>query len=272
MRLELDDPALAVQLVGYLRRGGLDVLPAGPGVVAIDRSVASDKASLRRMQLALAGLGRAPAERGGAGGLELARGARAPTRLRSSRLAGASRRPRCRGASSCSRRPRRGAADLEERRARGARRAAAGPPPAPLAGIVDLVRMLPDRVDLVADGLGAEELHRLRQRRAAAPAARARVRGSRPRAAAARRAGPRSPRARRGRRPRRSAWVGRGSDGPRAQRSRSPGRRRRPRSARARPRSRRARTAGRRARRPSGCSGAPAAGVTRDRHARGPGS
>ena len=53
MRLELDDPALAVQLVGYLRRGGLDVSPARPGVLAVDRSVASDKASLRRLQLAL---------------------------------------------------------------------------------------------------------------------------------------------------------------------------------------------------------------------------
>jgi hypothetical protein len=53
VRLEVDDPALAVGLVSYLRRGGLDVSSAGPGIVAIHRSVASDKAAVRRLQLAL---------------------------------------------------------------------------------------------------------------------------------------------------------------------------------------------------------------------------
>jgi hypothetical protein len=53
VRLELDDPVLAVRLVGYLRRGGLAVTPAGPGVLAVHPSVANDKSSLRRLQLAL---------------------------------------------------------------------------------------------------------------------------------------------------------------------------------------------------------------------------
>ena len=45
--------------------------------------------------------------------------------------------------------------------------------PAPLGGIPDLVRPLPDGVDLVAGDVGAEELHRSRKRRARPPATRA---------------------------------------------------------------------------------------------------
>jgi hypothetical protein len=53
MRLELDDPALAERLIAYLRRGGLAVTPAGPGVLAVHPSVANDKRALRRLQVAL---------------------------------------------------------------------------------------------------------------------------------------------------------------------------------------------------------------------------
>jgi len=53
MRLELDDPALAERLIAYLRRGGLAVTSAGPGVLAVHPSVAHHKHSLRRLQIAL---------------------------------------------------------------------------------------------------------------------------------------------------------------------------------------------------------------------------
>jgi hypothetical protein len=53
VRLEVDDPALAEQLASYLRHGGLAVSPGRPGVVAVHRSVAGDKAAVRRLQLAL---------------------------------------------------------------------------------------------------------------------------------------------------------------------------------------------------------------------------
>ena len=53
MRLELNDPALADRLIAYLRRGGLAVTPAGPGVLAVHPSVANDKRALRRLQVAL---------------------------------------------------------------------------------------------------------------------------------------------------------------------------------------------------------------------------
>ena len=53
MRLELDDPVLAERLTVYLRRGGLAVTGAGPGVLAVPPSVADDKAALRRLQIAL---------------------------------------------------------------------------------------------------------------------------------------------------------------------------------------------------------------------------
>jgi hypothetical protein len=53
MRLELSDPALADRLIAYLRRGGLAVTPAGPGVLAVPPSVANDKRALRRLQVAL---------------------------------------------------------------------------------------------------------------------------------------------------------------------------------------------------------------------------
>ncbi len=53
MRLELDDPALADRLTAYLRRGGLAVTTAGPGVLAVHPSVANDKRALRRLQVAL---------------------------------------------------------------------------------------------------------------------------------------------------------------------------------------------------------------------------
>ena len=48
-------------------------------------------------------------------------------------------------------------------------------PPAPLGGVPDLVGALPDRVDLVAGDVGAEQLHRPRQGRAGPPALRARL-------------------------------------------------------------------------------------------------
>jgi hypothetical protein len=53
MRLELDDPLLAERLIAYLRRGGLAVTAAGPGVLAVPPSVANDKRALRRLQVAL---------------------------------------------------------------------------------------------------------------------------------------------------------------------------------------------------------------------------
>jgi hypothetical protein len=53
MRLELDDPVLAERLIAYLRRGGLAVTPAGPGVLSVHPSVANDKRALRRLQVAL---------------------------------------------------------------------------------------------------------------------------------------------------------------------------------------------------------------------------
>jgi hypothetical protein len=53
MRLELSDPALAERLTAYLRRGGLAVTAAGPGVLAVHPSVANDKRALRRLQVAL---------------------------------------------------------------------------------------------------------------------------------------------------------------------------------------------------------------------------
>jgi hypothetical protein len=53
MRLELDDPVLAERLIAYLRRGGLAVTPAAPGVLAVHPSVANDKRALRRLQVAL---------------------------------------------------------------------------------------------------------------------------------------------------------------------------------------------------------------------------
>jgi hypothetical protein len=53
MRLELSDPALAERLTAYLRRGGLAVTAAGPGVVAVPPSVANDERALRRLQIAL---------------------------------------------------------------------------------------------------------------------------------------------------------------------------------------------------------------------------
>ena len=53
MRLELDDPFLAERLIAYLQRGGLAVTAAGRGVVVVPMSVANDKRSLRRLQVAL---------------------------------------------------------------------------------------------------------------------------------------------------------------------------------------------------------------------------
>jgi hypothetical protein len=53
MRLELDDPVLAERLIAYLRRGGLAVTAAGPGVLSVHPSVANDKRALRRLQVAL---------------------------------------------------------------------------------------------------------------------------------------------------------------------------------------------------------------------------
>ena len=53
MRLELDDPFLTEHLGAYLRRGGVAVHSAGPGVLRVDSSVANDKSSLRRLQVAL---------------------------------------------------------------------------------------------------------------------------------------------------------------------------------------------------------------------------
>jgi hypothetical protein len=53
MRLELDDPVLAERLIAYLRRGGLAVTPAGPGVLSVHPSVANDKRALRHLQVAL---------------------------------------------------------------------------------------------------------------------------------------------------------------------------------------------------------------------------
>jgi hypothetical protein len=53
MRLELDDPALTERLTLYLRRGGLAVKAAGPGVLVVPPSVANDKRALRRLQVAL---------------------------------------------------------------------------------------------------------------------------------------------------------------------------------------------------------------------------
>jgi hypothetical protein len=53
MRLELDDPFLAEHLIAYLRHGGLAVSSAGPGVLRVHSSVANDKSSLRRLQIAL---------------------------------------------------------------------------------------------------------------------------------------------------------------------------------------------------------------------------
>ena len=51
--LELDDPVLAERLIAYLRHGGLAVSPAGRGVLVVHPSVANDKSSLRRLQVAL---------------------------------------------------------------------------------------------------------------------------------------------------------------------------------------------------------------------------
>ena len=51
--VELDDPVLAERLIAYLRHGGLAVSPAGPGVLVVHPSVANDKSSLRRLQVAL---------------------------------------------------------------------------------------------------------------------------------------------------------------------------------------------------------------------------
>ena len=51
--LELDDPLLAERLIAYLRHGGLAVSPVGPGVLVVHPSVANDKSSLRRLQVAL---------------------------------------------------------------------------------------------------------------------------------------------------------------------------------------------------------------------------
>jgi hypothetical protein len=53
VRLELDDPELTERLTTYLRRGGLAVTAAGPGVLAVPPSVAHDKRALRRLQVAL---------------------------------------------------------------------------------------------------------------------------------------------------------------------------------------------------------------------------
>ena len=53
MRLELDDPFLAERLIAFLQRGGLAVTAAGQGVVGVPSSVADDKRSLRRLQVAL---------------------------------------------------------------------------------------------------------------------------------------------------------------------------------------------------------------------------
>jgi hypothetical protein len=53
MRLELDDPALTERLNLYLRRGGLSVTAAGPGVLLVPPSVANDTRALRRLQVAL---------------------------------------------------------------------------------------------------------------------------------------------------------------------------------------------------------------------------
>jgi hypothetical protein len=53
MRLELNDPELAERLSAYLRRGGLAVSFARPGVLAVHPSVANDKRALRRLQVAL---------------------------------------------------------------------------------------------------------------------------------------------------------------------------------------------------------------------------
>jgi hypothetical protein len=51
--LELDDPVLAERLIAFLRHGGLAVSPAAPGVLVVHPSVANDKSSLRRLQVAL---------------------------------------------------------------------------------------------------------------------------------------------------------------------------------------------------------------------------
>jgi hypothetical protein len=51
--LELDDPVLAERLIAYLRHGGLAVRPAGPRVLVVHPSVANDKSSLQRLQVAL---------------------------------------------------------------------------------------------------------------------------------------------------------------------------------------------------------------------------
>ena len=53
MRLELDDPLLAERLIAYLRRGGLAVTATAPGVLVVPPSIANDKSSLRRLQVAL---------------------------------------------------------------------------------------------------------------------------------------------------------------------------------------------------------------------------
>ncbi len=53
MRLELDDPVLADRLTAYLKRGGLAVTAAGPGVLAVHPSVVNDKRAVRRLQVAL---------------------------------------------------------------------------------------------------------------------------------------------------------------------------------------------------------------------------
>jgi hypothetical protein len=53
VKLELDDPLLAERLIAYLRRGGLAVTAAGPGVLIVPPSIANDKHALRRLQVAL---------------------------------------------------------------------------------------------------------------------------------------------------------------------------------------------------------------------------
>jgi hypothetical protein len=53
MELQLDNPLLAEGLIAYLQRGGLAVSAASPGVLVVAPSVANDKSSLRRLQVAL---------------------------------------------------------------------------------------------------------------------------------------------------------------------------------------------------------------------------